>query len=250
MTILDLGITLFGFSTMVWTGELSSYLAKRFPSIVMVGLFLVLVPMVATVEYILVRLAGLLPAGIPTFVFSVDNSVGVTFLASISLMGSLYLLFPFLKVAHAALPRHIAQEVSITKPPPSKGSGAAYIYISFVVVGLTSVALYKFLQLPLFGQCTEPIDVLCVRISTFVVRAANYLNMNLSINPIIAQFLAVVGAIASILGVIKTGLEIRKLVKSSHETETSERAAKNKSKNKKEQVSTYPSTSEETNKAE
>jgi hypothetical protein len=214
MTSLDAGIVLFGFATMVWLGDISQYLSKKFPRFVFLSALPVFVFTIATMEYVLVRYADQFPPGFVTFLFVLDNALGQVFLASLALIGSFYLLYPWLKMSRAMLPKHVANEIALLKPPPIKGSGAVYIYINFVLAGLMAVALFTYLRPVVFGNsCEYSLDVFCVRISVFVQVVSTSLNLG----NFFAKSLVAVGTLAPSLGVVKVTLEIFKQVKEAKE---------------------------------
>lgn len=214
MTPINLFIIWLGFSTMVWLGELANYVAIRFPRMVFIMGVPILTVTFGTVEYILVTGGNILPGGISTYFFSLDNAIGLMFLASISIISAYYLSYPILKIGLSFLPINIASEISLFKPPPTKGAGSIYVFIAFVVVLSIAVLFLNYFSRTLFGACTQTISVLCVRFSIFSEIFSNYLNTNLFLNKVFAQILALIGVLASILGVIKTIQEIQKNINS------------------------------------
>jgi hypothetical protein len=209
----NLVIILFGFSTMVWMSEISQYFAVKYPRFIIVGIFPVFVSTISTIMYIILTYAKLLPAGFSTFLFAVDNALGMIFVASLDLICAFYLLFPFLKLGRDFLPKQVAKEISIFKNPPLKGSGATYIFVSFLAIMTAGILILPSLNQFLFGTCNEPFAVLCTRFSVFTVKSANYLSVNISLNEVIAQILVVTGALAAVLGVVQSIIEIYKAIK-------------------------------------
>jgi len=221
-------IILFGFSSMVWMGEVSMYFAINYPRFVTLGTLPVFVFMISTAEYILLTYARYLPSGFSTFIFSLDNALGMILVALLTLICAFYLLYPFLKMGRDLLPKQVAQEVSIFKSPPIKGIGATYIYVSFVVVSLCGVLILSPLNQFLFGVCSEPVGALCARFSVFTVRFANYISVNISLNEVVAQIVVATGALTAMLGVVKASIDIYKAMKENRKEQDIDKGVKEK----------------------
>jgi len=224
----NLVIILFGFSSMVWMGEISHYFAIKYPRFVTLGTLPVFVFTISTAEYVILTYARLLPSSVSTFIFSLDNALGMLLVASLTLICAFYLLFPFLKLGRDSLPKEVAKEISLFKNPPIKGIGATYIYVSFLIVSLAGVIMLPSINLFLFGACSESFDVLCSRFSVFTVRFANYISVNISLNEIVAQIVVATGALTAMLGVVKASIDIYKVMKENKKEQDIDKGVKEK----------------------
>ncbi len=200
-------------STFVWVSLIYLYLRRKTHSMFINGIYMaIILPYFGYCMYIYgyLRMIKQYVSGYTTLMLSMDYTNGMLFIASISMLILLYVGLPFIIMPTILIVKHAdnLNKVGILR--------WVLLVIGYILAGFVFWIVPKevnSLSIRMFNcnLITNEIEP-CYQFTQITNKLAITVSSNFSINKFSAQALVVIGAVSSVLGLVKTVVEIIKLI--------------------------------------